>query len=275
MNSKKDIVRQYMRTYSTKHVDYEMLYKLVTDVFIDWNIDKKPKKVIIGYLHTYVNQIRIEQGVNIKEDYIEIKNKKDFVRNYVVKSKKQGSVNYEELYELITIKFKDWREANKTNVIRWLKQYVYQINLASNNDDWSEVEFETSEEELNVSDNELLTGSTIKVNRKAKNDKIQKLGHDILNYIKSHINDGIENDVNMYFMLNRFIWVRLRQYEDKLKKTVKAELCEMGLECTGCGCHFRHIKKLELHRIDINKTYNVDNCVLLCKPCHINVHRNL
>lgn len=173
--------------------------------------------------------------------------KKDLVREYLELVSDTDLVDYETLYKLACDQFEDWNTENKNKVIRWLKQYVYQIK---------KIEFEGTS------------------GPKAKNTHIQQIGHELLNDLKNKMSTCVKNEENMYFLLNRFVWVRLRQYEDNLKKNLKKELAEdTGLLCIQCEKKFRQMNKLHLHRLDYLKAYSIDNCELLCQSCHTEMHR--
>jgi len=60
---------------------------------------------------------------------INVKNKKDLVRQYMMQVKGAENTNYDDLYDLAVKYFDDWKKEKRENVTRWLKQYVYQISL--------------------------------------------------------------------------------------------------------------------------------------------------
>ena len=274
--TKKDIVRQYLARDNKTEIDYEILYQLVTSQHDDWR--RKSKDQVIVYLHTYVSQINRENDIQKeKEDSSggimaqpfatpTFRKKKDMVRHYLTSIQAHESVDYELLYESAISQFQDWKVEDKEKVIRWLKQYIYQISMEKlENEDPSIVDKDVSENEL----------EDIELPRRgpnAKNAEIQQLGHDLLDELKKKMSDSVGND-DLYFLLNRFVWVRLRKYEDDKKKDVKEKLIDMnGIECVDCGERFGHPKKLHLHRIDENKSYAIENCEMLCKECHYKVH---
>ncbi len=108
-----------------------------------------------------------------------------------------------------------------------------------------------------------------KKKRETKEDKIKRIGDEILGHARFVIGVAAGNDAQMRFKLNRWVYARLMQDEIREKRPVKQALWGSGIkECQRCGQKFKSIKGVEIHRKDSNKTYSVENCQLLCRECH-------
>jgi len=108
-----------------------------------------------------------------------------------------------------------------------------------------------------------------KRNGQAKDNKIKRVGDAILRHIRFVIGEVAGNDVNLRFKLNRWIFARLQQEEIKAKRPVKQKLWDSGMKsCQSCDKEFKNLKGVEIHRNDSTIGYSVENCILLCRPCH-------
>ena len=108
-----------------------------------------------------------------------------------------------------------------------------------------------------------------KKERETKEDKVKRIGDEILGHARFVIGVASRNDEQMRFKLNRWVYARLMQDEIREKRPVKHTLWDSGIKaCQRCGQKFKSIKGVEIHRKDSNKTYSVENCQLLCRECH-------
>jgi len=55
--------------------------------------------------------------------------KKDFVREYIARVDGFDNIDYDEMLREVRPLFKDWESKKDKDIIRWLKQYVYQISI--------------------------------------------------------------------------------------------------------------------------------------------------
>ena len=105
--------------------------------------------------------------------------------------------------------------------------------------------------------------------RETKEDKIKRIGDEILEHARFIVGIASRNDEQMRFKLNRWVYSRLLQDEIRTKRPVKQALWDSGIRsCQKCGLKFKSIKGVEIHRKDSKKVYSIDNCQLLCKECH-------
>ena len=101
-----------------------------------------------------------------------------------------------------------------------------------------------------------------------KND-IKRIGDAILSHIRFVIRETSKGDANFEFKLNKWVFSRLLSDSRKQSKPVKRNLWDSGMQsCQDCGKIFSSIKGVEIHRKDESLGYSVENCDLLCRPCH-------
>jgi hypothetical protein len=79
------------------------------------------------------------------------------------------------------------------------------------------------------------------------------------------------NDKEKFFYVNRFIYSRLQRQETKEKNAIKNRMFKPGCICLACEGELRRNGAV-LHRIDSNRSYSDDNCVLMHKSCHESYH---
>ncbi len=108
-----------------------------------------------------------------------------------------------------------------------------------------------------------------KKERETKEDKVKRIGDEILGHARFVIGVASRNDEQTRFKLNRWVYARLMQDEIREKRPVKQALWDSGTRaCQKCGQKFKSIKGVEIHRKDSSKIYSVENCQLLCRECH-------
>lgn len=104
----------------------------------------------------------------------------------------------------------------------------------------------------------------------AEDERIKKLGDQVLKQAREAINFASGGDMTLKFKLNRWVYARLQLDERKIKENIKDLLWTVGdKKCGKCGKEFETVKGVELHRVNGSQVYSVDNCQLLCKPCHM------
>jgi hypothetical protein len=103
----------------------------------------------------------------------------------------------------------------------------------------------------------------------APDPKVKRIGDHLLKQIRFVLDEFCGDDERLRFKVNRWVFSRLLIDERKAKKPIKEYLWKNGAkQCSDCGRVFESIKGVEIHRIDRNQVYSIDNCVLLCRPCH-------
>jgi len=101
-----------------------------------------------------------------------------------------------------------------------------------------------------------------------KND-IKRIGDAILSHIRFVIRETSKGDTDFEFKLNRWVFSRLLGDSRKQSKPIKQKLWDSGMQsCQICGRKFSSIKGVEIHRKDESLGYSIENCDLLCRPCH-------
>ncbi len=105
--------------------------------------------------------------------------------------------------------------------------------------------------------------------------KVKRVGDALLNHIRSMVQETAGDDPDLRFKLNRWIYARLQQDDRTASRLIKKELWDLGIHhCQDQKCRkkFRTLKGVEIHRIDSSHAYSLENCELLCKPCHQKLH---
>jgi len=98
---------------------------------------------------------------------------------------------------------------------------------------------------------------------------IKRIGDALLNHVRFIIKETAKDDADLRFKLNRWVYARLMQGEIREKRPIKQKLWDTGMKsCQSCGRKFKTLKGVEIHRIDSKIGYSVENCDLLCRPCH-------
>jgi hypothetical protein len=157
-------------------------------------------------------------------------------------------------YDTITAKVKKHFPKSKWNKTHW-SWYRTQIKNGQFKNKFSE------EERTNL--------SLGKKNGQPKDNKVKRVGDAILRHIRFMIGEVAGDDISLRFKLNRWIFARLQQEEIKAKRPVKQKLWDSGMtSCRLCGKKFNTLKDVEIHRNDSARGYSVENCILLCRPCH-------
>jgi len=80
------------------------------------------------------------------------------------------------------------------------------------------------------------------------------------------------DDPDRWWYANRFVFARLQLDERKTKAAIKRDLLRAGLPCHLCGQPFESRRGVHLHRLDGERGYSRDNCVLMHADCHRQYH---
>jgi hypothetical protein len=103
--------------------------------------------------------------------------------------------------------------------------------------------------------------------------RVKEVGDTILNQARTQMDSACGEDQDFRFKVNRWVYSRLQLDERKIKTPIKKSLWRSGVRaCQQCGKSFDSIKGVELHRKNSRLDYSVNNCVLLCDPCHQMLH---
>jgi len=95
---------------------------------------------------------------------------------------------------------------------------------------------------------------------------------EILNKIRKEISDYASDDHDKWFYANRFVFARLQLDERRTKTQIKKDLLEANQPCYYCNKHFNSKVGVHLHRLDGERGYSLDNCVLMHPDCHKKYH---
>jgi len=95
----------------------------------------------------------------------------------------------------------------------------------------------------------------------------------ILSHVRKLISDHSGGDPDRWWYANRFVFARLQQDEGKTKRRVKKQLMATGTSCHRCGHAFTTRKGIHLHRLDGQRGYSTENCVLMHATCHEEHHK--
>lgn len=102
-----------------------------------------------------------------------------------------------------------------------------------------------------------------------EDSEVKRIGDAILSQVRSALSEAAPQDANLRFKLNRWVYSRLQLDERSGKPAIKQKLWDGGRwKCPIDGKGAESLKGLELHRVDPNLSYSIDNCVLLHRECH-------
>jgi hypothetical protein len=101
--------------------------------------------------------------------------------------------------------------------------------------------------------------------------EIKRIGDAILAHVRFVVRETAKGDADFEFKLNRWVFSRLLLDGRKQSKPIKQKLWDSGMQsCQICKKKFSNIKGVEIHRKNSSLGYSVENCDLLCRPCHQN-----
>ena len=95
---------------------------------------------------------------------------------------------------------------------------------------------------------------------------------EILDKAREAIKDYAGDDQDKLFYANRFVFARLQLDERKTKTNVKKVLLEEDKPCYYCNKHIEDKSGVHLHRMDGERAYSLENCVLMHPECHKKYH---
>ena len=101
----------------------------------------------------------------------------------------------------------------------------------------------------------------------------RKIGHRILNNARRAITRAAGDDPDRLFYLRRFVFSRLQLDERGGKTGIKDRLYERDPRCHRCKNKFEAKRGVHLHRINEDRGYTDENCVLMHAKCHREHHR--
>jgi len=98
---------------------------------------------------------------------------------------------------------------------------------------------------------------------------ISREGNRILEKTRKDITGSAKGDADKWFKLNRWVFARLQEDERKTKRDLKKKLIRKVDYCGHCGKKFNSKKFIDIHRINKDKAYSEDNCILVHNgKCH-------
>lgn len=95
---------------------------------------------------------------------------------------------------------------------------------------------------------------------------------EILKQTKAMIQEHAGGDPDKFFYANRYVFARLQLLERQEKVVIKKRLIESKAVCHGCGKPIESPKGVAVHRLDVEKAYSHENCVLMHRECHEKFH---
>lgn len=113
-----------------------------------------------------------------------------------------------------------------------------------------------------------------KTEEKGERSEVKRVGDAILEHARLVMDLAAGDDVDLRFKLNRWVYARLQLDERRAKSVIKKELWRMGMtSCCKCNKRFPALNGVHIHREDGDAGYSLQNCILLCRPCHQKLHR--
>jgi len=97
---------------------------------------------------------------------------------------------------------------------------------------------------------------------------------DILDQTRKLIAEHAGGDPDTWWYANRFVFARLALDERRTKTNIKKRLLDSGQPCHHCGRPFESRTGVHLHRVDADRGYSDENCVLMHGDCHQEHHAN-
>lgn len=97
---------------------------------------------------------------------------------------------------------------------------------------------------------------------------------EILRQTKAMIQDYAGDDPNKLFYAYRYVFARLQLPERQAKALIKRQLMDAGAKCHGCNGVIDSPKRINVHRLDGNLGYSLENCVLMHGECHEKFHQD-
>jgi len=127
----------------------------------------------------------------------------------------------------------------------------------------------SAEEKKNLKLNKLSSKFKDPEVQQKEENMVKKVGDNLLNHVRMMIKEIAKDDEDYEFKLNRWVYARLMIDERKKKTPIKQQLWSMGMTaCQDCNKEFPSLKGVEIHRKDTSRAYSLENCELLCRPCH-------
>jgi len=97
---------------------------------------------------------------------------------------------------------------------------------------------------------------------------------EILTTVREAIREHAGGDPDKWFYANRFVFARLQLDERRTKTQIKRELLQADRPCHHCKEPFGQRTGVCLHRLDGDRGYSPDNCVLMHPECHVEHHKH-
>lgn len=97
----------------------------------------------------------------------------------------------------------------------------------------------------------------------------------ILSHVRKLISEHGGGDPDRWRYANRFVFARLQLDEQKTKRVVRKHLVAGNPTCHRCGERFSTRKGIHVHRLDGDRGYSLENCVLMHAECHEKHHKEL
>ena len=97
---------------------------------------------------------------------------------------------------------------------------------------------------------------------------------EILTTVREAIRGYAGDDPDKWFYANRFVYARLQLDERRTKTQIKRELLQAGKPCHYYNIPFDERTGVCLHRLDEDRGYSRDNCVLMHSHCHVDHHKH-
>lgn len=95
---------------------------------------------------------------------------------------------------------------------------------------------------------------------------------EILKKTKAMIQAYAGDDPDKLFYANRYVFARLQLLERQEKVSIKKRLLESNAACYGCSQPIESPKDIAVHRVNGDRAYSQENCVLMHQECHQKYH---
>ena len=86
---------------------------------------------------------------------------------------------------------------------------------------------------------------------------------EILDKARQEIREYAGDHPDKWWYANRYVYARLQLDERATKKKIKVELYKSNPVCAHCNVIFEALENIYYRRIDTNKGYSLENCILM------------
>jgi hypothetical protein len=103
---------------------------------------------------------------------------------------------------------------------------------------------------------------------------VDQEAYKILQDVRQKIKAAAGSDPDRWFYLNRYVFARLQLDGRAQNEMIRNGLFQNSPYCHHCENELLEIRGIELHRLESDRGYSVENCVLIHRECHQKLHQD-